>query len=72
MLGGWEPSIVERRVVEWAVGRGVGGDEQDAIVAATTMTLLIAAYGLDIVLLLLQCLRPVHLILVPFRFGKWW
>lgn len=47
-------------------------DEQDAIGAATTMTLLIAAYGLDIVLLLLQCLRPVHLILVPFRFGKWW
>lgn len=73
MLGGWEPSIVERRVVD----RGVGGmvdtsDEQDVIGAATTMTLLIAAYGLDIVLLLLQYLRPVHLILVPFRFGKWW
>lgn len=32
-------------------------DEQDAIGATTTMTLLIAAYGLDIVLLLLQCLR---------------
>lgn len=45
-------------------------DEQDAIGAATTMTLLIAAYGLDIVLLLLQCLRPVHLILVPFRFER--
>lgn len=59
---------MERRVVD----RGVGGDEQDVIGAATTMTLLIAAYGLDIVLLLLQCLRPVHLILVPFRFGKWW
>lgn len=45
---------MERRVVD----RGVGEDEQDVIGAATTMTLLIAAYGLDIVLLLLQCLRP--------------